>query len=229
MVRGEPIDECRAQSAECRSRRAADTSALGTLQSTLGILFVVLLSTCSGQSRAEPAVDTTSVAGVIDSLLPIEEEIRRFRIDVPEVPANLEGGERSRDALVEGWVKAVESRDAVALSRMLMSAAEYITFYYPESPYTRPPYRQKPALRWFLITNSSSQGASRVWQRHAGSPLGFAGYGCAAQPEVLGNNRIWHGCVLRLRPNSGERQLRLFGPIVERNGRFKFLSYAADY
>jgi hypothetical protein len=112
---------------------------------------------------------------------------------------------------------------------MLMTAAEYITFYYPESPYTKPPYRQKPGLRWFLITSSSSQGASRVWQRHAGAPLGYAGYSCAAAPEVLGSNRIWHECVIKLKPAGGGRQLRLFGPIIERNGRFKFLSYAADY
>jgi hypothetical protein len=148
---------------------------------------------------------------------------------VPEVPEELTGGERSRDALVRRWVKAIESRDSLVLGRMLMTAAEYITFYYPESPYTRPPYRQKPGLRWFLISTSSGQGVSRVWQRHAGTPLGYAGHACAAQPEAMGANRIWHDCVLKLTTAGGERQLRMFGPIIERNGRFKFLSYETDY
>lgn len=201
------------------------------LQSALCIQLPLLGLLTSGcrPPEAEPALESSSVTAVIDSLLPIEEEIRRFRIDVPEVPAELAGGERSRDRLVERWVGALESRDSVALARMLMTAAEYITFYYPESPYTRTPYRQKPALRWFLISSSSSQGAARVWQRHAGSPLGYSGYRCTAQPDVQGNNRIWHDCVLRLRQTGGERQLRLFGPIIERDGRFKFLSYSSDY
>lgn len=195
--------------------------------SALSILFA--FSSACADERAEPLVDSASAITVVDSLLPIEEEIRRFRIGVPEVPTKLTGGERSRDALVKQWVGAIESRDSVALEGMLMTAAEYITFYYPESPYTRPPYRQEPALRWFLISSSSSQGLTRVWQRHAGSPLGYSGYSCAAQPEVLGNNRIWHDCVLRLRETGGERQLRLFGPIIEREGRFKFLSHSSDY
>ena len=227
-MRGELSTDCRMQSAECGGGRFTSGSALSNLHSAVCILFAVLLSACTRPSRAEPAVVDT-VARVVDSLLPIEEEIRRFRIDVPEVPTELTGGERSRDALVERWVSALERRDSLALGRMLLTAAEYITFYYPESPYTRPPYRQKPALRWFLITNSSAQGASRVWQRHAGTPLGYAGYSCTAEPEMLGSNRIWHQCVIKLNQAGGGRQLRLFGPIIERNGRFKFLSYAADY
>ena len=196
-------------------------------RSALCILFA--FSSACADERAEPLVDSASAITVVDSLLPIEEEIRRFRLDVPEVPTGLTGGEDTRDALVKRWVDAVERRDSVALERMLMTAAEYITFYYPESPYIRPPYRQKPSLRWFLISSSSSQGLARVWQRHAGSPLGYSGYRCAAQPELQGYNRIWHDCVLRFRETGGERQLRLFGPIIEREGRFKFLSYSSDY
>ena len=229
MARGKLNADCRVQNAECRGVGEGKTLNFCRLHSAFCILFAVLPSGCTRPSRAEPAVVDSAASKVVDSLLPIEEEIRRFRIDVPEVPENLEGGEPSRDALVERWVNALERRDSVALNRMLMTAAEYITFYYPESPYTRPPYRQKPSLRWFLITNSSSQGAGRVWQRHAGAPLGYSGYRCTAQPEVLGSNRIWHDCSLKLKQTGGEQRLRLFGSIIERNGRFKFLSYAADY
>lgn len=37
-------------------------------------------------------------------------------------------------------------------------------------------------------------------------------------------NLIWNGCVARL--DAAPDGLRLFGAIIERAGRFKFLSYA---
>jgi hypothetical protein len=167
--------------------------------------------------------------GVVDSALPPEEEVRRFRKAVPERPSHLTGGERSRDALVRRWVTAIEARDSVALRQMVMTAAEFITFYYPESPYTHPPYRQSPALRWFLLSSASSQGVTRVWQRHAGQPLGYGGYSCNPKPDQVGSNRIWTACALRLKTATSETTVRLFGPIIERDGWYKFLHYGSDY
>lgn len=112
---------------------------------------------------------------------------------------------------------------------MLLNAAEYITLYYPESPYTHPPYRQSPGVRWALITNTSMQGLTRVWRRHAGIPMGFTGYHCAPEPEVVGRNKVWTGCVVEWKNGSDRGAIRLFGPIIERDGEFKFLTYASDY
>jgi hypothetical protein len=81
-------------------------------------------------------------------------------------------------------------------------------------------------VRWGLITNSSLQGASRVWTRHAGQPLGFTGYRCDPEPTALGRNLIWTGCVVE---RKGAAPLELFGPIIERDGQFKFVTYASGY
>ncbi|MGH7752992.1 MAG: hypothetical protein ACREN5_09260, partial [Gemmatimonadales bacterium] len=114
----------------------------------------------TGCERAPQAVDAASAippsppGGVVDSILPIEEEIRRFREASGQPPEALMGGAPSRDALIRTWIAAVERLDTLALARMLMNAGEYIAFYYPESPYTRRPYRQSPAIRWLLIQNA---------------------------------------------------------------------------
>lgn len=175
-----------------------------------------------------PAESAAAPRTIVDSILPIEEEIRRFRARIGTVPTRLEGGERSRDALIRRWARSVESRDSVALRRMLVSEAEYIEFYYPESPYTRPPYRQSPRLHWFLLASSSSQGAGRVWERHAGHQFGYAGHVCGPEPEVMGRNRLWQ-CEVRLVTPGETRQTKLFGLILERDRWFKFLSYGGDY
>jgi len=200
----------------------------------LALSVVLSALACHGDRDPESPGDAVRQAvspsvRQVDSILPLEEEIRRFREQVPETPSRLSGAAGSRDELVRRWVHAMESRDSLALREMLLNAAEYITFYYPESPYTHAPYRQSPGVRWSLITSTSSQGASRVWSRHAGLPMGFTGYRCNANPEIVGRNRVWTGCMVEWKNGSERGTIRLFGPIIERNGEFKFLTYASDY
>ena len=226
------MDEVRDQLVGLTGRRAGGQCLLA--------LLALLLSACTKErARATETDIAPPVNGpparqsppptVVDSILPIEEEIRRFRLQVPEVPSRLNGGASSRDALVHRWVKALETRDSTALREMLMNAAEYITFFYPESQYTKAPYRQSPGVRWGLITNSSLQGASRVWERHAGQPFGFIGYRCNPEPTMLGRNRIWNGCIVEWKNQHQQGAMQLFGPIIERDGEFKFVTYGSGY
>jgi hypothetical protein len=163
----------------------------------------------------------------VDSILPIEEELRRFRADLADTARALRGGEASRDALVRRFVEAVESSDTAAVRAMLLTASEFAWLYYPSSINARPPYELGPGLAWFQLQNGSSKGISRAWQRFAGRPLGVAGHDCPA-PTGQGGNTIRDGCRL-VRVAAGDTtSIRLFGAIVEREGRFKFLSYAND-
>jgi len=205
-------------------------------------LLPVLLAACEGPAPASrPGAALAPVealplpapasqpGGVVDSILPPEEEIRRFRLTAPGTPSALTGGAISRDGLVRRWVRALERGDTLALAGMLLNAEEFITFYYPESPYTRPPYRQSPRVRWMLMRNVNDQGATRVLRRHGGASLGFRGYQCPWDPEILGRNRIWTGCAVRFVEAGDVVERRLFGPILERGGRFKFLTYGSAY
>lgn len=197
-------------------------------------LVLVLMTGCQARpgtrTDGAPASDTTVPPGtVVDSIFPIEEEIRRFRLQVPEVPAGLTGGAPTRDGLVRRWVRALEVADTVAIGTMLMTPAEFITLYYPDSKFTRPPYRQSPRLLWFLMTNASSQGAGRVLQRHGGQPFGFVSYACGDSAEAIGAVRVWSNCLIRREADGVPSEMRFFGGIVEHQGQFKFLTYASDY
>ena len=59
--------------------------------------------------------------------------------------------------------------------------------------------------------------------------MGFTGYRCDPEPEVMGKNRIWTGCVVDWKNATDSGAIRLFGPIIERDGEFKFVTYASDY
>lgn len=166
---------------------------------------------------------------VVDSIRPIEEELARFRATVPEAVSRLAGGASSRSELVRRFVRAVESRDTTALREMIISRAEFAYLYYPSTIYTRPPYRQAPGLVWFRITSQSQRGIGRVLERDGGRPLGYVGYRCDPRPTVQDANRIWTGCFLRVKQGDETVSRRLFGSILERDGRFKFLGYQSEY
>jgi hypothetical protein len=173
---------------------------------------------------------------IVDSILPIEEALRRFRRGLEQPPDTLSGGAPSLKALIGAFVHSLERRDSSALARLLVSRAEFAYLVYPHTPYTKPPYTQDPALVWTRIVLEGSSGARRLWQRFSGRTLGYRGYLCPAPPERQGPNRIWSGCRLLLAPSSEGRAsndstvvgIRLFGPILERAGRYKFVSLAND-
>jgi hypothetical protein len=164
---------------------------------------------------------------VVDSVRPIEEEIARFRAGLEPVTA-LHGGTTTLDSLVRGYVAAVAANDTCALLGLFLDRAEFIYLYYPETKYTRPPYRQAPDLVWYLTKEGSEKGLGRALRRMGGTPLRLLSYECTAEPERVGDNQIWSDCLLELDTGAEVRNLELFGAVIERRGRFKFLSYAND-
>jgi hypothetical protein len=163
----------------------------------------------------------------VDSILPLEEEIRRFRLTLGDEPTVLSGGGSSRDALVEAFLDALEWADTATLREMTLTREEFGYLYYPETHYTERPYELSPALVWFQLENYGNRGFQRALRRFSGRALGSTGYRCKEEPLVQGENRIWTNCLIEIgEPAGGERQLSLFGAILERQGHFKFLSYA---
>lgn len=164
----------------------------------------------------------------VDSIFPIEEELRRFRTALPDPATGLEGGTRSIDELVARFLDALEGADSEALGELAITPAEFAYLYYPHTRFTRPPYEMSPALVWFQLENYGSKGLNRALARFGGRPLDHTGHDCPADPEQEGPNRIWSGCVIRrIDPGSGDvASLSLFGGIIEHRGRFKFINYA---
>lgn len=167
----------------------------------------------------------------MDSILPIEEEIRRFNATIPEMPDALAGGAPSRDELVLRFVGAVEAADTAAFRDLVMTRSEFAALYYPHTRYLHPPFQLSPALVWFMQENRTSQGFARIARRLAGKRLHAEGYTCTEPPEIEERNRIWHDCRILLRPPGSDSAtaVRLFGSILERDGIHKFVSYSNDF
>jgi len=191
------------------------------------LLFALVSAACEGITGREAAAGALEMPSVrIDSILPIDEEIRRFRLGIAEPATELRGGAGSKEELVGLFLEALERSDVQALASLTLDPAEFIDLYYPETHFTHPPYELSPGLVWFQLENYGSRGLTRALGRYGGRPLGATGHRCD-EPRVEGSNRVWNGCVVVTTPEEpgGVEELSLFGAIVEREGRFKFVNY----
>jgi hypothetical protein len=192
-------------------------------------LAALLAAACAVEPSPERAAGTPLEAAlpatmaVVDSALPVEAELRRFRVAAGAEARELRGGGESRDALVGAFLQALHRQDTAALRRMLLTPAEFASLYYPYTIYTHPPYTQSPGMVWMRTAQNSQKGLSRLLQRYGGRRLDAGDYRCAA-PEPQDLNVLHADCGVVFPGDPLPRSL--FGTIIERNGRFKFVSYA---
>ena len=132
--------------------------------------------------------------------------------------------------LIARFVTAIERRDEAALKSLLVSKDEYAFLYFPTSAYTRKPYELPPEIAWLLNDQNSRKGLRRLTLRLGGKRLAFREYECGLS-VAEGENRFWRSCDMSYSdPSTGRPVTRkLFGAIIERRGRYKFLSYANDF
>lgn len=193
-------------------------------------IIALLGCTQRDEPRGVATANADTVRTIVDSIFPVEEEIRRFKAARPgnEV-TQLGQAASSRDQLVSEMISAIENKDSTQLRARLIDDREFIDLYYPTSFYARQPYKQSPELLWFLMQQNSTKGMRRALERFGGKPLHYSGYECTDSVVVEGENRIWQECRVRWAPAPGvQSPYRLFGSIIERAGRFKFVSYAND-
>ncbi len=187
-------------------------------------LAAALACTPRGERPAAPPAGGT--AAVSDSAIPREVALRRFQAAVPRVDT-LASPWRSRDALVEAFIAALRRQDTAALSAMTLTASEFGWLYYPTTPQGFPPYSLNADLMWFLIENRGARGLALLLQERGGRDLGYVGVECEGTPSREGGNVLWGPCLVRRTIERGQTGTeRLFGLIIEREGRYKFVSFA---
>ena len=166
-------------------------------------------------------------AGAVDSVLPMEVMLTRFRDGLTE-PAGLEHGAPTRDALVDRIVGALAAADTAAFAAIAVDRAEFAWLYFPTSPVAKPPFELPPGLAWFRVQEGNRKGVFRALREFGGRALELRGYRCD-EPRAEGENRIWAGCTVQLSRSGELVSIRLFESILERDGRFAVLSYANDF
>jgi hypothetical protein len=187
-----------------------------------------MLVACNGPPADRAARPLSDSGGVVDSAVPMNVALARFRADLGAPPVGLGGGRSSREELLGGIVHALRTRDTAFFESIAMNRAEFAYLYYPTSSLARRPYELPPALAWMQIQATNRKSVIRSLGAFGGKDLCFLGYHCAPDPTLQGANRIWHDCLIVVRTGTDTLGARLIGGILERGGEFKVLSYATD-
>jgi hypothetical protein len=195
----------------------------------LRCVLVALAVSASAIAACGPTPETSAAqqtASVVDSAVPRDVALTRFRECCGRVDS-LSGGAPSRDALVRRFVHAIETKDTASLRELLLTRSEFAWLHYDTSPQGLPPYNLSPALMWFLLEGNGAKGLGRALDEYGGKPLGYLDYRCDEKTSVEGENTLWGPCaVRRVEPDGDTVQVRLFGLLIERGGRWKFLNYS---
>src|SRR6185503_20163338 len=110
---------------------------------------------------------------------------------------------------------------------LALSRAEFAYLVFPDSKWSKPPYNQPPDIEWLLLSANSGGGLTRLLRRSGNFEL--LGYSCRQPAEMDGAVKYWPGCLVRLRDGGRVREMKLFGSIVELDGRYKFRDYNNAY
>lgn len=167
-----------------------------------------------------------SATAVVDSALPMDVMLERFRADLPEETTTLEGGHESPEALVREMLDLLARADTAGFERLAINRGEFAWLVYPASPMSKPPYELPPALMWFRAQQENRIGVLRMLRDLGEREYPSFVLRCPAEPASEGDNRMLGGCTVRL---GDDEERRLFGTLVERDGRWKVLSFANDF
>jgi hypothetical protein len=190
---------------------------------------MLVVAACDRADSDPGAAAGTTAAGIVDSALPIDTLLHRFRATLPDTPTTLVGAEASAERLSRSLLAALQAHDTATLRRLVLSRAEFAWLYYPHTIWTRPPYELGPELAWLQLSANSEKGVVRLLRRYGGSSLRFEALLCPDSAVAEGPNTVIPGCRVRFAAaDSAARELRLFGSLLNRDGRYKFVSYANE-
>lgn len=192
----------------------------------LALVVAAALGACDRSATPDTEVAYT---GVIDSSLPIDTLLARFRAAIVDTPTALSGGEASPERLARRFVAAIAGNDTATVQRLVINRAEFAWLYYPHTRFTRRPYELGPELLWMQILQNSEKGVTRMIRRYGGQPLRFNTLACPDSAETEGPNTILTGCTVNFAVgDSAARTMRIFGSIIARDGQYKFVGYSND-
>ncbi|MEZ4411481.1 MAG: hypothetical protein R2910_00680 [Gemmatimonadales bacterium] len=193
------------------------------------VVAALALGAACGPEGGHSPPASSNAATVVDSAIPRDEALRRFRVGLDTV-TTLTGGASSRDALVREYVEALAAADTAAIIRLTMTRAEFAWLYYPESAQGLPPYDLSPSLMWFMMDEQSRKGLTRALAELGGQPYPYAGYVCEGAEVVEGPNTLWGPCLIRRVVAPGDTvNERLFGQILGRDGMYKITTHANKF
>lgn len=192
---------------------------------------VAVAASCGDGDASLPHVTDSPASTIasdhVDSARTTADQLARFRAAAGAPVDTLRHAAATLHGLLNAWADALSSHDTATLVNLAFDRAEFGWLFYPDSPMSRPPYEMPPGLLWSQMVGNSDEGLQKVLERLGGQAVVVTGVRCPGLPPREGRNLLRQGCLVSLRVGGDSVAAeRYFGSIIERDGRFKFLSHA---
>ena len=189
----------------------------------LGVAAVVaaaalIVSGCGrGGSDVSPAEKLAAVSEAPSAATsPATEPVRGLFFDSPE--------EAAREAL-----ELVAEGDAETLSQLALGEADFREAVYPRLPASRPERNTSAAFLWGMLHQRSRNALAFTLNRHRGQRYELIAVDFVGETTDYGPFQVHRETVLTVETPDGERgTLRLFGSMLEQDGRYKIFSFVTD-
>ncbi|MEW6130175.1 MAG: hypothetical protein AB1757_24275 [Acidobacteriota bacterium] len=211
-----------------------------------GFIFLfclaILVTACKANREPMSAQDNLAVTTNVERDKQIEkarEEARAVlaaRKPEPEtVPATsqsarriLANAETSPEALCRNLLNALARQDLEALKAMRITKDEFCNYLFPELPSSRLPNVTCDFV-WQQATLKSDGGFYKMYPQHQGKKYAFVALRFAKGQDTYSTYRIHKASLITVRDETGKQQeLRLFGSLLEMDGKYKLISFVMD-
>lgn len=143
----------------------------------------------------------------------------------PPLPNSLE----SPQALSRAVLMAIEKRDAGALHALALDRQEFTGEVWPDLPAARRERNLSPSFVWGDLNQKSNINLRGTLATHGGKKYEFISVRFLRDTTEYGSYRVHRESELTVRDADGiERQIRVFGSMIDKGGRYKVFSYVID-
>ena len=135
----------------------------------------------------------------------------------------------SAEALSRAVLTAIEHRDADALRALALDREEFTEQVWPELPAARPERHLSSSFVWGDLNQKSDITLRETLAAHGGKKYEFVSVRFLGDTTLYNSYRVHRESELAVKDAAGtEMQLRMFGSVIEKSGRYKVFSYVID-
>jgi hypothetical protein len=135
----------------------------------------------------------------------------------------------SAEALAEAVLTAIEKGDVDALHALALSKTEFEEHVWPELPAAQPKRNLSVGYVWGDLSVKSNLTLTKTLSAHGGKRYTLQSMRFLGRTTPYASYVVHRESELTVRDENGkERRLRLFGSVLEKQGRYKVFSYVVS-
>jgi hypothetical protein len=143
--------------------------------------------------------------------------------------APLVNSHESSKALARAVLAAIEKHDAGSLHALALNKEEFTDHVWPELPAARPERNLSSSFVWGDLNQKSNIMLRGTLAAHGGKKYALVSIRSLGETTEYDSYRVHRESELTVKEADGtERQIRVFGSMIEKGGRYKVFSYVID-